>query len=98
MAVLTGLKERCRGEENRISLAINPVYSDSYGSGGRGEERAKAIFNDIKNILMLRGNNRLFSLTLCDVSPPQFEILQGRYMQLKNAYFDKLLQKNFAIN
>ena len=43
------------GKKTAIPLGMNPVYSNSDGSGGKGEELAEAIFNDMKKHLNVEG-------------------------------------------
>ena len=43
------------GKKTAIPLGLNPVYSNSDGSGGKGEELAEARFNDMKKHLNVEG-------------------------------------------
>ena len=59
------------GKKTAIPLGMNPVYSNSDGSGGKGEELAEAIFNDMKKHLNVEGP-RLLQM--------QGKVVDGQYI------------------
>ena len=59
------------GKKTAIPLGMNPVYSNSDGSGGKGEELAEAIFNDMKKHLNVEGP-RLLQM--------QRKVVDGQYI------------------
>jgi hypothetical protein len=56
------------GKKTAIPMGMNPVYSKSDGSGGKGEELAEAIFKDLKNHLGVEGESLLQMLPMDSTS------------------------------
>jgi hypothetical protein len=48
-----------QGQKKAIPVAMNAVYTTSDGSGGKGDELANMIFNDLKTHLNIKGSSLL---------------------------------------